>query len=156
MTSRQGLPALMPVLMIAALVFVTPSAAQGQRRERVPAAPGAPAASPIAFGGGWQVVVNRTESYTLVLQIANPTVNPLINDLYVTGQLIRTDGATQYNGTVQGVIPRATSTLNFSFAQPGANRGGTGVLMLSADGNAITGNSKAGEVYSTWRGTRAK
>lgn len=151
MTRWQGLA----TLTITALVVLSPTGAHSQR-DRAPAAPGAITASTIAFGGGWQIVINRTENYTLILQVSNAMVEPLVTDLYVTGQLIRTDGATQYNGTLQGTIPRATRTLHFSFTQPAANRGGTGVLMLSLDGQSITGNSKVGELYSTWRGTRAK
>lgn len=142
-------------LAISALLILAPASARS--REPLPPAPDAPVASVMAFAGGWQTVMNRTESYTLVLQINNPVANPLFSDLYVTGQLLTTtNGATQVSGTLQGVIPRGTRTLQYSFAQPGANRSGSGQLILSQDGNSISGSGKAGDAYFTWRGTRAR
>ena len=150
MACLKGLPA----LAISALLALSPPSARS--REPLAPAPGTVTASVIAFAGGWQTVMNRTERYTVVLRITNPMVNPLISDLYVTGQMISTDGATDHNGTVQGVIPKGTRTLQFSFAQPGANRAGTGQLGLSMDGDSFSGSGKVGEVYFTWRGARAK
>jgi hypothetical protein len=152
MTRWQGLAA----LAIAALLAMSPASARS--REPLPPTPGTPVASVMAFAGGWQTVMSRTAHYTLVLQITNtnPLATTLFTDLYVTGQMFNTDGATELNGTLQGIIPKGTRTLQFSLAQPGANRGGSGQLILSLDGNSISGSGKAGDAYFTWRGTRAK
>ena len=145
---------MLSALAIAALLAASPPGTLG-REARAPA-PGTVASSTLAFVGGWDTVMNRTAHYTLVLQITNPAANPLLTELYVTGQMISTDGAAELNGGLQGVIPRATRTLHYSFTQPGANRGGTGQLILSLDGNSISGSGKAGDAWFTWRGTRAK
>ena len=80
----------------------------------------------------------------------------MLSDLYVTGQFINTDGAADYNGTLQGVIPRGTRTLQYSFVQPTIKTSGTGQFTLSQDGNSITGSGKAGDVDFNWNGTRAR
>jgi hypothetical protein len=144
----------LPTLAVTALLFLSPDLARS--REAPPTPLGAVVASTLAFAGGWQTIMNRTERYTLVLQINNSMVNPLMSDLYVTGQLINPDAGNVTVGTLQGIIPRGTRTLQFSFAMPGANRGGSGQLILSQDGNSISGSGKAGDAVFTWRGTRAK
>ena len=124
---------------------------------RMPAPPSGPPVAPtIAFQGGWQTVTNQNGHFTVILQITNPQVDPLFNDLYVIGQMINSDGADQYNGTLQGVIPKLTRTLQYSYVQPTVNGSGTGQFTLSQDGNSITGSGKAGDVEFTWNGTRAK
>ena len=115
---------------------------------------GAPRAG--AFAGGWQIVTNANERYTLVLSIANGGMNPMQYDMQVTGQLISSDGATQKNGVVKGVIPKGTPNLIYSFAQPGINAAGQGQFVLSNEGNAITGSGTAGGQTFTWAGTRAR
>jgi hypothetical protein len=117
----------------------------------------APPLAPIqAFAGAWRTVTNQNGHYTLILQITNPGQNPLLYETYITGQFINTDGATQYNGFLQGIIPRGTRTLFYDYSQPGIKAGGKGQFTLSNDGNAITGNGTAGGVTFTWNGTRAK
>jgi hypothetical protein len=144
-------------IAIAALLVAPPVSVRSQdARTPAPAAPGTVVASPIAFAGGWDTVMNRTERYTLVLQITTPVVSTVVPDIYVTGQMFSTDRANEYSGTLQGVVPRGTRTLQYSYTQPAANRGGTGQLILSLDGNSISGSGKAGDVYFTWRGTRAR
>ena len=109
-----------------------------------------------AFTGGWQTIMNRTERYVLILRITTPIVSTMLPDLNVTGQLLNPDAGNVTVGTLQGIIPRGTRTLQFSFAMPAANRGGSGQLILSLDGNSISGSGKAGDAYFTWRGTRAR
>ena len=117
----------------------------------------APSMAPVqAFEGGWQTVTNQNGHYTLILRITNPGQNPLLYDTYVTGQFINTDGATQYNGILQGIIPKGTRTLIYNYSQPEIKAGGKGQFTLSNDGNAITGNGTAGSATFTWNGTRAK
>lgn len=125
------------------------------RTGRTPA-PGASIAPIQAFQGGWQTVTNQNGHFTLILQIANPGQNPFLTDTYVTGQFINTDGATQYNGIIQGTIPRGTRTLHYSYSQPQIKAGGQGHFTLSNDGNAIAGNGTAGGQTFTWNGTRAR
>jgi hypothetical protein len=117
---------------------------------------GPSAATAIAFAGGWQTVTGQNGHFTVILQISNSSVDPLLYDLYVTGQLINTDGATDYNGTLQGVIRRGTRTLQYAFVQQAINASGTGQFTLSQDGNSISGSGKAGDAEFTWNGTRAK
>ncbi len=143
-------------ITLGALAILSQATASSQTRERRPEPPGTIYVSPLAFSGGWQVTLNRTETYTLVLQITNPVANTLLNDLQVQGNLIAPAGTSQGDGALQGTIPRGTRTLHFTFSQPGTNRAGPGQLTLSPDGSTISGNSNAGGVYSTWRGTRAK
>lgn len=137
---------------ITALLTLLPASASS--REAIPAAPGTVTAPVLAFAGGWETIMNRRERYTLVLQISTPVVSNVLPDLQVSGQILNTDG--EFNGTVQGVIPMGTRTLQFSFTQPSANRAGTGQLILSQDGSSISGSGKAGDVWFTWRGTRAR
>jgi hypothetical protein len=119
-------------------------------------AAGPPVASVWAFEGGWHTVTKQNAHFTLILRITNPGQDPLINDTYITGQFMNTDGATQYNGILQGIIPRGTRTLLYNYTQPEIKAGGKGQFTLSNDGNAITGNGTAGDVTFTWNGTRAK
>lgn len=127
--------------------------------QSAPTAPttNAPAVASVqAFAGGWQTVTNQNGHYTLILQITNPGLDPMRNETYITGQFINTDGATQYNGILQGIIPRGTRTLFYDYSQPGIKAGGKGQFTLSNDGNAITGNGTVGGTTFTWNGTRAK
>ena len=117
---------------------------------------GPPVAHPFAFQGGWQTATDQNGHFTLILQIPNQGLDPLLYDTPVTGQFINTDGASQYNGTLQGVIPRATRTLHYNYSQPGIEAGGQGQFTLSNDGNSITGTGKVGDVTFTWNGTRAR
>ena len=109
-----------------------------------------------SFQGGWQTITNQNGHFNVVLQIINlgPETMNGMTDMRVVGQILNTDGAAQYNGSLQGVIPRGTRTLHYSYVQPGISGGGTGQFTLSQDGNAITGSGKAGDVSFTWNGTR--
>ena len=121
-----------------------------------PTSSGPPVANPLAFQGGWNTVTNQNGHFTVILQINNPQVNPQLSDLYVTGQMINSDGVADYNGTFQGTIPRGTRTLHYSYVQPRISGSGTGQFTLSNDGNSISGSGKAGDTDFTWRGTRAR
>ncbi len=139
-------------------VSVEPFAQQiGRAIGRSPA-PSGPV-QPFAFQGGWQTVTNQNGHFTMILQILNlgaATINGL-TDMQVVGQFLNTDGAPQYNGSLQGIIPRGTRTLHYTYAQPGISGGaGTGQFTLSDDGNAISGTGKSGDVAYTWNGTRIK
>ncbi len=112
--------------------------------------------------GGWDTVTGQNGHFLVVLQIANPMANPILEDIHVTGQMINSDGAPQYNGTLQGTIPRGSRTLTYTFFQPQTKGSGAGQFILSQDGNSITGtgagsSTAGGEVVQfTWNGTRAK
>ncbi len=153
MTRPNGLVALTAGTLLALSPGMVRSA---EAREPLPPAPGTVAVSTLAYIGAWQVIVNRTENYYVVFQIANPEVNPLFAELNVTGIMFSSDSTRQYRGTLQGTVIRATRTLQFSFTQPGSNRGGTGQLNLSLEGNSFGGTSNSGGVYMTWRGSRTK
>ena len=135
-------------------VAPTPRPITSSGKARPPSGP--PVASALALAGAWQTVTNQNGHFTVILQINNPSLNPLLYDLYVTGQMINSDGAAEYNGTLQGVIPKGTRTLQYSYVQQATNSSGTGQFTLSQDGNSITGSGKAGDADFTWNGTRAK
>ena len=140
---------------------LTPAAAPPPLRStgKMPKPSGPPVASALALAGAWQTVTNQNGHFTVILQINNPSLDPLLYDLYVTGQMINTDGAAEYNGTLQGTIPRGTRTLQYTFVQPAISGAGTGQFTLSQDGNSISGTGKGGKEGDpefTWNGTRAK
>lgn len=131
---------------------------QAMRNKTPVAAKPAPVAHVAAFQGGWQTVTNQNGHFNVILQILNlgqETINGM-SDMQVVGQILNTDGANQYNGSLQGVIPRGTRTLHYTYVQPGISGSGTGQFTLSSDGNSITGTGKAGDVGFTWNGTRIK
>ncbi|MCP9846944.1 hypothetical protein KBY86_08615 [Synechococcus sp. Lug-A] len=116
-----------------------------------------PIAHVSAFQGGWQTVTDQNGHYILILQITTPIVSTLIPDLNVTGQFINTDGATQYNGTLQGIIPRGMRTLYYNYWQPGIKAGGKGQFTLSNDGQSISGEGLSmGKDTFIWNGTRTQ
>ena len=125
---------------------------------RMPKAPsGPPVARAEAFAGKWQTATNANGHFDIILSLNGPGVfgNGQVVAIPVTGQFVNTDGAHDYDGSLQGTIPPYTRQLHYTYTQTNGAVG-TGVFQLSNDGNAITGEGTTGDgTKFTWNGTRA-
>ena len=107
----------------------------------------------LAFAGMWHTVTSSNGHFALTFQIAGtPTPG---QPLQITGTFVNTDGAHQYDGTLQGSAVFPSGLLNFTYSQPGIQAAGTGTFALTSDGKSFTGNGVHMEKDRfTWNGTR--
>ena len=109
----------------------------------------------LAFSGTWNTVTGSNGHFALNLtfQIAGtPTPGQPVQ---FTGIFVNTDGAHQYDGTLQGSAVFPSGLLNFTYSQPGIQAAGTGTFALTSDGKSFTGNGVHMEKDRfTWNGTR--
>ena len=121
-----------------------------------PSAAATQAAVPrLAFGGKWRTVTSSNGHFDIFL---SPEGNGMIGQqeapLRVTGQFINTDGAHDYDGSLQGIIQPYSRVLTYSYGQKNG-AAGSGMFTLSQDGNCIAGSGLQGRNRFTWNGTRA-
>jgi hypothetical protein len=118
------------------------------------ASSGPPAMTTLSFTGAWKVVTSEGRQYTLVL---NPVLTGTLipgQQIPFTGQFISTDGARQFNGSLQGASTYPSPMLNFNYGQPGLEAGGTGYFTINSDGQLIGTVVHMGKDQVAWVGGR--
>ena len=112
------------------------------------------------FGGKWRTVTSANGHFDMFLSPQGDGViypNGRLQEipLQINGQFVNTDGASAYDGGLQGSSPPNSRVLIFGYTQKNGATGG-GTLVLSNDGNSITGEGTASDgTKFTWRGRRA-
>jgi hypothetical protein len=119
------------------------------------ASSGPPAMTTLGFSGTWLTVTSDNRHFTLTLK---PSIGGALlqgQTIQFIGQFVNTDGARQYNGTLQGSAVYPSSTLTFTYAQPGIEAAGTGVFTLTADGQLMGTGLHLEEEKFAWNGGRS-
>ncbi len=107
----------------------------------------------LGFAGTWQTVTGSGGHFAMTFQFVGTPMPG--QPLQFIGAFVNTDGAHQYDGTLQGSAVFPSGVLNFTYSQPGIEAAGTGVFVLSSDGKTITGTGVHMSKDSfTWNGTR--
>ncbi|GEM_PF-2368571 len=115
-----------------------------------------PSTSTLSLIGEWKTTTSANRHFTLVLtpQIAGPLIPG--QQIAFIGQFVSTDGARQFNGTLQGTAMFPSTTLNFTYVQPGLEAAGTGFFTLSSDGKTLKGTAvHMQEEKFAWNGGRS-
>lgn len=118
------------------------------------ASSGPPTMTSLSFSGAWKTVTSENRQYTLVL---NPIITGTLipgQQIAFTGQFVSTDGARQFNGSLQGVSTYPSPLLTFNYGQPGLEAAGTGYFNINSDGQLIGTVVHMGKDQIAWVGGR--
>ena len=112
-------------------------------------------ASADSFRGIWNTVTNADGQFSLEIRQHGTFAGRANENISFSGKFTNSQGASQYNGTLFGMVNSTTRVFTYEYEQPGISGKGRGTFTLSADGESFTGSgSHNGTDAFTWNGTR--